>query len=109
MSPELTACVNSIAVIICNITVNTAIGSDLSVLNYTWYYNNTDITKRSNKLEQKEQDNKVMTILNITSVQLSDTGTYECIANIISSNVTKSDSTLFDVKGMYSICLSHVM
>ena len=54
-------------------------------------------------LEQKEQDDKVMTILNISSVQLSDTGTYECCANIIGSNVTKSDSTLFDVKSMHYI------
>ena len=90
----------SAAVIECNITLNTAIGPDLSVLNYTWYYNNIDVSKKSNMLEQKKQGNKVMTILNISSVQLSDTGTYECSANIIGSNVTKSDSTLYDVKGM---------
>ena len=100
MSPEQTACVNSSAVIACNITLNTAIGPDLSVLNYTWYYNNIDVSKKSNMLEQKKQDNKVMTILNISSVQLSDTGTYKCSANIIGSNVTKNDSALFDVKGM---------
>ena len=100
MSPEQTACVNSSAVIACNITLNTAIGPDLSVLNYTWYHNNIDVSKKSNMLKQKKQDNKVMTILNISSVQLSDTGTYKCSANIIGSNVPKNDSTLFDVKGM---------
>ena len=101
MSSEQTACVNSSRVIACNIILNTVIGPDLSVLNYYWYYNNTDITEQSNLLEQKEQDNKVIVILNITSLQLSDTGTYECIANIIGSNVTGNDSTLFDVKGMH--------
>ena len=101
MSPQQRVCVNSSTVIVCNITLNTAISPDLSVLNYTWYYNNTDITEQSNLLEQKEQDNKMMTILNISSVQLSDIGTYKCSANIIGSNVTKNDSTLFDVKGMH--------
>ena len=100
MSPEQTACVNLSAVIACNITLNTAIGPDLSVLNYTWYHNNIDVSKKSNMLKQKKQDNKVMTILNISSVQLSDTGTYKCSANIIGNNVPKNDSTLFDVKGM---------
>ena len=100
VSSEQTACVNSSTVIACNITLNTAIGPDLSVLNYTWYHNNIDITKRTNKLEQKEQDNKVMTILNISSLQLSDTGTYKCSGNIIGSNVTGNDSILFNVKGI---------
>ena len=101
ISSQQTACINSKAVIVCNITLNTTIGPDLSVLNYTWYYNNIDITNRSVILEQKELDDKVTTILNISSVQLSDNGTYKCSANIVGSNVTKSDSTLFDVIGMY--------
>ena len=100
MSLEETACVNSTAVIVCSITFNTAIGPDLSVLNYTWYHNNTNTTKKSRNLQQKEQDDEVMTILNISSVQLSDTGIYKCSANIIGSNVTRNDSTLFDVKGI---------
>ena len=108
MSSEQTACLNSTAVVICNITFNTAIGPDLSVLNYTWYHNNIDITKKSNMLEQIEQDNKVMTILNISSVQLSHTGTYECSANIIGSNVKGNDSILFDVKGILN-SLSHII
>ena len=101
MSSEQTACLNSSALIVCSIALNTAIGPDLSVLNFYWYHNNTNITKKSNMLEQKKQGNKVMTILNISSVQLSDTGTYKCSANIIDSNVAKSDSTLFDVKSMH--------
>ena len=108
MSSEQTACLNSTAVVMCNITLNTPIGPDLSVLNYNWYHNNTDITKKSNMLEQKKQDDKLMTILNISSVQLSDTGTYKCSANIIGSNVTGNDSILFDVKGILN-SLSHIM
>ena len=108
MSSEQTACVNSTAVIICNISLNIAIGPDLSVLNYTWYHNNIDTTKKSRNIQQKDQDNKVMTILNISSVQLSDTGTYKCSANIIGSNVTGNDSILFDVKGILN-SLSHIM
>ena len=101
MLSQQRACVNSSAVIVCNITVNTVIGPNLSVFNYYWYHNNINITKRSVILEQKKLGNKMMTILNISSVQLSDTGTYKCSANIIGSNVTGNDSTLFDVKGMH--------
>ena len=108
MSSEQTACVNSTAVIICSITFNTAIGPDLSVLKYTLYHNNTDINKKGRNLEQIKQDNKVMTKLNISSVHLSDTGTYECSANIIGSNVTGNDSILFDVKGILNL-LSYIM
>ena len=101
MSSEQTACINSTVIIICDITFNTAIGPDLSVLNYTWYHTNSNITKKCNKLEQKKQDNEVMTILNISSVQLSDTGTYKCSANIIGSNMTRNDSTLLDAKSIH--------
>ena len=95
----------SSTVIVCNITLNTGVGPDLSVLNYTWYYNNMDITSRSEILELNKDTNTVTTILNITSVQLSDTGDYECCAGIIGNNLMKSAFTKLCVQGIFVFSL----
>ena len=94
MKPTVTVTIGSSVVIICNITLNTAIGPDLSVLNYTWYYNNTNITKRSEILEQTKQTNTVITILNIASVQPSNAGVYECRAGIVDSVIVTNRTEL---------------
>ena len=85
MKPTVTVTIGSSAVIVCIITLNTAIGPDLSVLNYYWYHNNIDITNRSEILEQNKKINTITTILNITSVQPSNAGVYECRAGIVDS------------------------
>ena len=41
MKGKPVVCVNSSIVIECTITLNTAIGSDLSVINYYWYHNDS--------------------------------------------------------------------
>ena len=93
MKPILTAAIGSSEAIACNIVLNTAIGPDLSVLNYYWYYNNIDITNRSENLE-KNKDNIVITILNITSVQPSNAGVYECRAGIVDSVIMANRTDL---------------
>ena len=98
MKPTVTVTIGSSTVIVCNITLNTAIGPDLSVLNYYWYHNNVSVTKRSKILEKNEETNTVTTILNITSVQPSIAGIYECRASIVDSVITTS-RTDFCIEG----------
>ena len=94
MKPTMTVAIGSSAVIICNITLNTVIGPDLSVLNYYWYHNNIDITNRIEILEQNKETNTVTTILNIVSVQPSNTGVYECRAGIVDSVIVTNRTEL---------------
>ena len=94
MKPTLTVTIGSSAVIVCNITLNIAIGPDLSVLNYTWYLNNIDITNRSEILEHNEETNKVTTIVNIASVQPSNAGVYGCRAGIVNSVIMANRTDL---------------
>ena len=97
--PFVTVINGSSAVITCNITLNTAIGPDLSVLNYYWYYNNIDITNRSEILEQKRQTNAISTILNITSVLPSNTGVYKCRAGVV-DGIKSEDTSILCVNGI---------
>ena len=98
MKPTVTVAINSSAVIECNITLNTAFGHNVSALNYSWSYDNIDITNRSELLEQN--NNAVTTILNITSIQLSNTGDYQCSAGIIGNNLMKSAFTKLCIKSI---------
>ena len=88
------------AIIVCNITLNTAIGPDLSVLNYTWYQNNIDITNSSEILDQNNTNNTITTIHDIMSVQLSDAGVYECSAGIIGNNLTMNAFSKSCIQGI---------
>ena len=94
MLSQQTGYIASSAVILCNITLNTAIGPDLSVLIYTWYHNNINITNRSEILEQNKETNLVTTRLNITSVQPSDAGDYKCKAGIVGDNEMTNNTNL---------------
>ena len=95
----MTVTIGSSTVIVCNITLNTAIGPDLSVLNYYWYHNNIDITNRSEILEQNKEINVVTTRLNITSVQPSNTGIYHCKASIVDGDGIVTNNTVLCVEG----------
>ena len=90
----MTVTIGSSTVIVCNITLNTAIGPDLSALNYSWYHNNIDITNRNEILELSKETNSTITILNITSVQLSVAGVYNCTAGIIDGDVMTNSTDL---------------
>ena len=82
-------------VIVCNITLNTAIGPDLSVLSYHWYHNNIDITNRSEIFDQnKYTSNTITIVLNITSVQPENAGVYECRTGIVDSDVVTNITNL---------------
>ena len=104
MKPSLTAAIASSAVIICNITLNTAIGPDLSVLNYTWYYGRTELLSQSEPL-QSSMDSMIFTSrLNMTSIEVSNAGEYKCIAGIVDGS-TIENVTKLCIKGMLNNCL----
>ena len=99
-----TGYIGSSAVIVCNITLNTAIDPHLSVLNYTWYHKNIDITnnitnQRSTLLFSIDGMSFTST-LEITSVEPSNAGVYQCSAGIVGSNTNTSNTTLLCVKGI---------
>ena len=102
-----TVTIGSSAVITCNITLNTATGLDLSVLNYYWYHNNIDIT--NNITNQRlilllSIDGKTFTsTLSITSVEPSNAGVYQCSAGIVDGNTITSNTTTFCVQGIIII------
>ena len=95
MKPTMTVTIGSSTVIVCNITLNTAIGPDLSVLNYYWYHNNIDITNRSEIFDQnKDTSNTITIILNITSVEPESAGVYECRTGIVGGDVVTNITNL---------------
>ena len=94
-------------VIVCNITLNTAIGPDLSVLNYYWYHNNIDITNNINNqrllLLPSIDGMSFTTTLKITAFQLSNAGVYQCNAGIVGGNTITSNITSLCLKGIIII------
>ena len=100
----MTVTIGSSVVIVCNITLNTAIGPDLSVLNYTWHHNNIDITNNITNqrllLFLSINGMSFTTTLKITSVQLSNAGVYQCSAGIVGGNTITSNTTQLCVKGI---------
>ena len=84
--------------IVCNITLNTAIGPDLSVLTYYLYHTN----KITNQIVMLHNvDMKKFTIaLKITSVQPSNAGVYQCSASIVGGNTIITSTTSLCVKGI---------
>ena len=100
MKPTVTSAIDSSVVIVCNITLNAAVGHNIFALNYSWYHNNIDITNRSEILELNSSSNTITAIQNITSVKLSDTGVYECRADIIGNNLMINAFTKLCIQGI---------
>ena len=83
--------VGQLAVVNCNIDLNTDIGPDMSSLHKEWYHNDeiitTNIAQRGNKLQ-----------LQLKKVQTSHAGYYECLAFIDDNTMrNKSDNILLYV------------
>ena len=96
---SIVSLIGSSVVLTCTISLNTGIGSDISFISHYWYYNNnTDISIRSTQLMISGDSKSLVTTLNITSVQLSDAGVYQCGASI-DDNIVKSNTALLCVKG----------
>ena len=99
-----TGYIGSSVVMVCEITLNTAIGPDLSVLNYTWYFNSTELLNQSEPL-QSSNDSMVFTSrLNKTSIEVFNAGEYKYIAGIVGGS-TLENVTKLCIKGMLNNCL----
>ena len=104
MLSQQTGYIRLSTVIVCNITLNTAIGPDLSVLNYYWYYGSTELVNQSEPL-QSSMDSMIFTSrLNRTSIQVSNAGEYKCIAGIVGGS-TLENVTKLCIKGILNNCL----
>ena len=101
MKPTVTVTIGSSTVIVCDITLNTAIGPDLSVLKYSWYFDNmmTNFGALLHNINRKTFN----TTFEITSVKPSNAGIYRCNAGIISGNTITSNTTGLCVKGIIII------
>ena len=74
-------CINKPAILECHVTLNTAIGSDLSVLNISWYHNGTYLT--TNNVTRDDERYLYISTLHLTSVNGANSGEYICGANIV--------------------------
>ena len=107
MKPTVTVTIGSSTVIVCSITLNTAIGPDLSALEYSWYFDNmmTNFGALLHNINRKTFN----TTFEIISVQLSNAGVYQCSAGIVGGNTITSNTTQLCVKGIicfvYLTCL----
>uniref|UniRef100_A0A1X7V2V0 Protein-tyrosine-phosphatase n=1 Tax=Amphimedon queenslandica TaxID=400682 RepID=A0A1X7V2V0_AMPQE len=76
-------CVNELALLECVVTLNTVIGSHLSVLNITWFYNGTYIP--TNNITRNDEEYLYISTLQLLSVNDANSGEYACAANVIES------------------------
>ena len=97
--PRPLLCINNPAILECHVTLNTVIGSDLSVLNITWYHNGTYLS--TNNVIRDDEQYLYISTLNLVSVNDTNGGKYTCKANIIEDDRTALNSTNFHVKGQY--------
>ena len=98
MKPTVTVTIGSSTVIVCSITLNTAIGPDLSVLKYSWYFDNmmTNFGALLHNIDRKTFN----TTFEITSVKPSNAGIYQCNAGIVGGNTITSNTTSLCVQGI---------
>ncbi|XP_019859856.1 PREDICTED: uncharacterized protein LOC109588106 [Amphimedon queenslandica] len=85
--------INSTVVLTCTISLNTGIGPDTSFISHYWYQYRTDISNRSTQLMINGDTKSLVTTLNITSVQFSDAGVYQCRASIDGNDTVISNTT----------------
>ena len=96
-----TGYIGSSAIIVCNITLNTAIGPTLSALEYSWYFDNimTNFGALLHNIDRKTFN----TTLEITPVQPFNAGVYQCSAGIVGGNAITSNTTQLCVQGIIII------
>ena len=90
-------CVNESALLECHVTLNTIIGSDLSVLNISWFHNGTYIP--TNNITRNDEEFLYISKLNLPSVNDTNNGEYTCEANVIEDTDTEENTTSISVYG----------
>ena len=97
--PHPLLCINNPAILECHVTLNTAIGSDLSVLNISWYHNGTYLS--TNNVTRDDDQYLYISRLYLISVNDTNSGEYTCEANIVEDEKLVIKST--NVQGQYLI------
>uniref|UniRef100_A0A1X7V265 Uncharacterized protein n=1 Tax=Amphimedon queenslandica TaxID=400682 RepID=A0A1X7V265_AMPQE len=97
-SSSVTSFIDTTVELTCTISLNTGIGPDTSFINHYWYYYKTDISNRSTQLMISGDSKSLVTTLNITGVQLSDAGVYQCGASIDGNNTVINSTEDFCIK-----------
>ena len=97
--PRPLLCINKPAILECHVILNTAIGSDLSVLNISWYHNGTYLSTNN-----ATRDDQYLYISTLDLISVNDTsgGEYTCGANIIEHKMNLTNIT---VQGQHSIAI----
>ena len=96
---SLLLCVNQSVLLECQVTLNTIIGSDLSVLNISWFHNETYIP--TNNITRNDKEFLYISTLELLSVNDTNSGVYTCEANVIESESTIANYTFVYVQGQY--------
>ena len=95
-------CINKPAILECHVTLNTAIGSDLSVLNISWYHNGTYLT--TNNVTRDDEQYLYISTLHLTSVNGANSGEYICGANIVEDEESVMNLININVQGQHFNC-----
>ena len=95
-------CINKPAILECHVILNTAIGSDLSVLNISWYHNGTYLS--TNNVTRDDDQYLYISTLYLISVSDTNSGEYICEANIVEDKKLVMNSTNVNVQGQYYNC-----
>ena len=98
--PHPLLCTNKPAILECHVTLNTAIGSDLSVLNISWYHNGTYLL--TNNVTRDDERYLYISTLYLISVNDTSGGEYTCEANVIEHEINLTNVNL---QGEHSIAI----
>ena len=85
--PHPLLCTNKPAILECHVILNTAIGSDLSVLNISWYHNGTYLS--TNNVIRNDEQYLYISTLNLNG---TNSGEYTCKANIVDNKCIMSSN-----------------
>ena len=100
-------CIDESATLECHVILNTAIGSDLSVLNISWYHNGTYLSA-SNIIRDDDQYLYISTLY-LISVNDTSSGEYVCEASIIEDEELVMNLADVNVQGKHFNYTSRVI
>ena len=85
----------------CHVILNTPIGSDLSVLNISWYHNGTYLS--ASNITKDDDQYLYISTLYLISVNDTSSGEYACEASIIEDEELMMNLTNVSVQGQHLI------
>ena len=100
-------CIDESATLECHVILNTAIGSDLSVLNISWYHNGTYLS--TNSIFKDDDQYLYISTLYLISVNDTSSGEYVCEASIIEDEELVMNLANVSVQGKHFNYTSRVI